>query len=142
MALSSSPSTRAVETVGPLANRLGLKPELVADLRERQLPVVPADAFDALVRDAWRCPQEAPPGGESNIEGQARGTAVVHRIVDRHPAEQVALATHGNLLALVLNGLDASYGYEFWRQLSFPDVYCLTLDDHRLIAVERIWNSD
>ena len=128
------PVPRAVETVGPLANRLGLEPELIADLRERQLPVVPADAFEALVRDAWRRPDEAPSGGESNIEAQARGTAVVLRIADRHPGDQVALATHGNLLALVLNGLDPRYGYEFWRRLSFPDVYGLTLDGHRLIA--------
>lgn len=141
-ALYSSPSRRAVETVAPLANRLGLEPELVADLRERELPVVPANSFEALVRDAWRRPDQAPSGGESNVEAQARGTAAVFRLVDRHPGQQVAVSTHGNLLALVLNGLDPSYGYEFWRRLSFPDVYGLTLDGHRLSGVERIWDSD
>lgn len=141
-AVYSSPSRRAVETVAPLANDLGLEPELVADLRERELPVVPANAFDALVRDAWHRPDDPPPGGESNVEAQARGTAVVLRLVDRHPGGEVALATHGNLLALVLNRLDPSYGYEFWRRLSFPDVYALTLDGHRLIGLERIWDSD
>lgn len=141
-AVYSSPSRRAVETVAPLANDLGLEPELVADLRERELPVVSANAFDALVRDAWHRPDDPPPGGESNVEAQARGTAVVLRLVDRHPGGEVALATHGNLLALVLNRLDPSYGYEFWRRLSFPDVYALTLDRHRLIGLERIWDSD
>ena len=58
------------------------------------------------------------------------------------PEIDVALATHGNLLALALNGLDPSFGYEFWRRLSFPDVYGLTLDGRRLIGVERIWDSD
>lgn len=142
VALYSSPSRRAVETVAPLANRLGLEPELIADLRERELPVVAAEMFDTLVRDAWRRPDEAPSGGESNVDAQARGIAVVRDLADRHSGEQIALATHGNLLALVLNGLDPSYGYEFWRRLSFPDVYGLTLDGRRLTGVERIWDSN
>jgi 2,3-bisphosphoglycerate-dependent phosphoglycerate mutase len=140
-ALYSSPSRRSIETVEPLANRLGLHPEMVADLRERKLPTVPPDEFDSVVLEAWRCPDQAPRGGESNVQAQTRGLAVVRSVATRHHGLEVALATHGNLLALMLNGLDSAFGYEFWRRLSFPDVYRLALDDHKLIGVERFWNA-
>jgi len=141
VALYSSPSRRSIETVEPLANRLGLHLEVVPDLRERELPTVPQGEFDRLVQDAWRCPDQAPQGGESNLVAQARGLAFLRAVATRHSGAHVALATHGNLLALVLNGLDSAFGYQFWRQLSFPDVYRLSLEDHVLVGVERLWGD-
>ena len=35
----------------------------------------------------------------------------------------VVVSTHGNLLVLLLNYLDAAIGYEFWQGLRIPDVY-------------------
>jgi 2,3-bisphosphoglycerate-dependent phosphoglycerate mutase len=64
---------------------------------------------------------------------------VLHKIVARHPRQHIVVSTHGNLLALTLNGLDRSYGYEFWRDLSFPDVYRLTFENGQLLTVERDW---
>jgi 2,3-bisphosphoglycerate-dependent phosphoglycerate mutase len=51
------------------------------------------------------------------------------------------LATHGNLLALVLNALDPRFGYEFWRQLSFPDLYQLMFDGSDLRDVAHLWDA-
>ena len=138
-AVYTSPSRRSVETVEPLASLLGLLPEVVPDLRERELPTVPAGEFEALVREAWRLPAEAPRGGESNVQAQVRGLAVVRAVVARHAGSQVVIATHGNLLALVLNALDPSFGYEFWRGLSFPDVYQVAFSGAEFCGVERLW---
>ena len=140
-AVYSSPSRRAVETVEPLARRLGLCTLPVHDLRERELPVVPDGEFSTLVRQAWAVPEEAPLGGESNVVAQTRGLAVVRSVVARHTGSQVVLSTHGNLLALVLNGLDSRFGYEFWRDLSFPDVYQLRFDGTTVRGVERLWHA-
>ena len=41
---------------------------------------MPPDEFEALVRQAWRLPGEAPGGGESNVRAQARGLAVVQTL--------------------------------------------------------------
>ena len=38
-------------------------------------------------------------------------------------------------------GLDPAFGFEFWRHMSFPDVYRLVLEDHVLVGVERLWGS-
>ena len=109
-AIYSSPLARSVETVTPLADGLGLRPELVPDLRERELPIVPAGEFDRLVQEHWRSPDSATAGGESNVIAQRRGIAVLRSVTTRHVGEHVVVSTHGNLLALMLNGLDSSFG--------------------------------
>jgi 2,3-bisphosphoglycerate-dependent phosphoglycerate mutase len=140
-AVYTSPSRRSIETVGPLASRLGLRPEVVSDLGERRLPAVPSDEFEALVSQAWHSPDEAPCGGESNVRAQVRGLTVVRAVLVGHLGSQVVLATHGNLLALVLNALDPRFGYEFWRQLSFPDLYQLMFDGSDLRDVAHLWDA-
>jgi broad specificity phosphatase PhoE len=140
-ALYTSPSRRSVETVEPLASRLGLRPEMVPDLRERELPAMPPEEFEALVRQAWSRPHEAPRGGESNVRAQARGLAILRGAVAVHVGSQAVLATHGNLLALMLGALDPKFGYEFWRRLSFPDIYQLAFDGAELQGVERLWDA-
>ena len=62
-------------------------------------------------------------------------------VAERHVGSQVVLATHGNLLALVLNALDGKFAYEFWRRLSFPDIYQLTFVGSELRHVERVWDA-
>jgi 2,3-bisphosphoglycerate-dependent phosphoglycerate mutase len=140
-AVYTSPSRRSVETVAALAGRLGLRPEVVPELRERELPPVAPSEFDALVRRAWHRPTEAPRGGESNVRAQARGLAVLRRVVARHVGSQAVLGTHGNLLALVLNALDAKFAYEFWRGLSFPDIYEVAFRGMEYRGVGRVWDS-
>jgi len=125
----------------PLGNRLGLRPELVPDLRERELPMLAPGEFDRVVQEAWRAPERAMDGGESNATAQARGLAVVRGILTRHPGEHVVVSTHGNLLALILNGLDPAFGYDFWRRLSFPDVYRLEFEGISLARAERVWEQ-
>jgi 2,3-bisphosphoglycerate-dependent phosphoglycerate mutase len=140
-AVYTSPSRRSVETVEALAGRLRLRPELVPDLRERELPAVPTGEYEALVRQAWRHPAEAPGGGESNVRAQARGLVVLRTVVARHVGSQAVLGTHGNLLALILNALDPKFGYEFWRGLSFPDIYQVTFSGTQYRGVERLWEA-
>ena len=138
-AVYSSDMRRSVETVTPLADRLGLRPRLVPDLRERELPVVPTKEFDSVVAASWRSPESGAAGGEWNVMAQARGLATMRSIVRRHTGQHVVVSTHGNMLALILNGMDPAFGYEFWRRLSFPDVYRLEFDGTTLIRVQRIW---
>ena len=65
----------------------------------------------------------------------------VRQFIARHAEQPLVVATHGNLMALILNGLDPSFGYEFWRELSFPDVYELAFEASALIRVRRMWGQ-
>jgi len=140
-AIYSSPAQRSIETVEPLAQRLGIRVDVVPELRERQLPVVPAGDFDRMVQEAWRVPTGARADGESNAVAQTRGLTAVRQFIARHAEQPLVVATHGNLMALILNGFDPSFGYEFWRELSFPDVYELEFEVSALIRVRRIWDK-
>jgi 2,3-bisphosphoglycerate-dependent phosphoglycerate mutase len=138
-AIYSSPARRSIETVESLAQRLGARVDVMPELRERQLPVVPARDFDRVIRETWRDFTSAMADGESSAKAQARGLAAVGEIIARHPGQHLVMATHGNLMALILNGFDPRFGYEFWRELSFPDVYELEFEARALIRVSRIW---
>ena len=88
------------------------------DLRERKLSGEPVDEFFAAVKRTWDDPTTAHPGGESNAAAQRRGVAVVQRLRAQHPAAHIALATHGNLLALGVATLRSERGLRF---LARPD---------------------
>lgn len=138
-AIYTSPLRRAVDTVMPLARSMGLAPSPLPDLREREMPVLPLEDFHRTIVASWQSPDVAPRGGESNAAAQARGVAVLRDVVRRHRGQHVVLATHGNLLALILNTLDPSLGYERWTQLSFPDVYRLEFEGDDLVGLTRLW---
>ena len=140
-AIYSSPYRRAIETVAPLAEQRRVSITLHDDLRERALPPVTPDRFVQQVADAWADPQRALVGGESNVAAQARGLVVVRDIITRHAGEHVVVSTHGNMLALILNALDATYDFEFWRGLSHPDVYQLELEQTSITRVARMWHA-
>jgi 2,3-bisphosphoglycerate-dependent phosphoglycerate mutase len=91
------------------------------------------------MRASWLEPGKVIPGGESLLEAQARGLRAIRSVLDRHHGRGVVVATHGNLLALVVNALDPAYGYEFWRGLTFPDVYELRFRGTVLEGMRRVW---
>lgn len=139
-AIYSSPSRRAIETVAPLAARRGLTPALIDDLRERELTVPAGLTFDQAIAHLWSKPDVSFPASESNRTAQARAVNALHRVIAARPVEDVVVSTHGNLLALMLNGLDHRFDYAFWQALSFPDIYAVRLDGDTLVDLERLWN--
>lgn len=137
-AIYSSPHRRVVETVAPLAERLGLEPRLIPDLRERELPPVGADEFERVVEETWRKPETSVRGGEPNAVARARGMAVMRDLIARHNDDHIVVSTHGTLLALILNGFDQKYSYGFWQTFSFPEVCRIVTDGHTLRELQRI----
>lgn len=135
----SSPSTRAVQTVQPLADRLGLHIHLDPDLRERLLSTGPVDDFERCVEATWEDFDLAHPGGESNAAAQARVTRAIRRIARSAGDRHVAIATHGNVLALFLRTLDPSVGFGFWARMSMPDVYAVDAPAGAAWSYRRAW---
>lgn len=135
----SSPYTRAVETIQPLAARLKLPVLVEHDLRERRLSAGPVDDFQRLLKATWTDFELAYPGGESSNEAQARVSRTIHRIAATAGGRTVAIASHGNALALFLRTLDPGIGFDFWARMSMPDVYAIEGDIPSAWSHRRVW---
>ena len=140
-AIYSSPFRRARETVAPLAARLALAIRMEPALRERRLGQSSA-GFRQAVEATWRDPSFSHPGGESNAVAQRRGLAFIRRLQEGQAAEHVVLSTHGNLLALILQGFVPEIDYAFWTSLTMPDIHRLSMEPGGKSTVERLWKED
>ena len=131
-AIYSSPYLRAVQTINPLAQRRGLEVQLLSDLRERRLAREALDDWRATLQHAWSDADYAAPGGESGRDAQRRAVALLDLLRSRHPdGGRLVLASHGNLISLVLQALEPDVDFEFHMAMPNPAVYRLTHDGVR-----------
>lgn len=123
----SSPFLRARQTVEPLAAACGLPIEIDAGLAERPLAGEPPEEFRSAVRHSFEDFDRRLPGGETSREAQARGRRAIEALALRDHRFAV-VATHGQLLTLILNSIDPSFAFNGWESLSHPDVFLLEID--------------
>ena len=140
-AIYSSPERRAFQTISPFVEQLDVQIEIEAALRERKLGDEVFEDFFGAVEATWQNPSFAHPGGESSVEAQNRGLTVVKQLQSKHPNEAVVLSTHGNLMALILQAFDPSIGFSFWKSLTMPDIYQLTIIQAGSGSIKRLWTS-
>ncbi len=124
----TSPYPRAMQTVEPLARRLGLDPVVVEDLRERLLAPGPLAGWMVQLERSWADFAFALPGGESSAEAQARVWRVLQPLSEQHRTGMAVVASHGNLIALALHRLVPAVDVAFWRAMPVPAVYTLASD--------------
>ncbi|HXI19290.1 MAG TPA: histidine phosphatase family protein [Chloroflexota bacterium] len=123
----SSPFVRAVQSIRPLANRLRLQVKIDSRLAERVLSTAPLTDWWARYQASFEELDVALEGGESSRAAMARGAAAVEELL-AHSAEATVAVSHGNLLTLIRRYIDGRSGYEEWKALTNPDVFCLEAD--------------
>jgi probable phosphomutase (TIGR03848 family) len=107
-AIYSSPLERCVQTVEPLATaqRLAIAP--VPDLIEMDAGSWTGRTLAQVRRTKpWTTVQRQPsafrfPGGEGFVDAQRRSVGALETIARRHPRGRVAIATHGDIVRIVL----------------------------------------
>ena len=130
--LYCSPYARAIATIAPLAERRGLRVQVLDDLRERRLSVEPLDDWRAVLERAWTDADFSVPGGETGREAQRRAIAMLDLLRARHPdGGRLIVSSHGNLISLVLQALEPGVGFAFHMAMPTPAVYRLTHDGLR-----------
>jgi 2,3-bisphosphoglycerate-dependent phosphoglycerate mutase len=129
-AIYSSPFPRARQTVEPVAARRVLPIQEIADLRERLLnPAAPRDDWREVLERSWADPDYALPGGESGRAAQRRGLAVLDLLRVRHPdGGRLLVASHGNLISLILQAMESGVGFDFHLAMPMPALYHLEHD--------------
>ena len=107
-AIYSSPLERCVETIEPLAASQHLPVVTREDLIEMDAGSWTGRSLASLRRTRlWREVQQSPstfrfPGGEAFAEAQARVVGEVERIGRRHRRGRVVVATHGDIVRILL----------------------------------------
>lgn len=133
----SSPFLRARQSVQPLAEQLGLSVAVDERLGERILCAENHPDWRTMLERTFDDLDLCYPGGESSREAMHRAHFVIQEVIASSSANTV-LATHGNLLSLLLKHYDDSMGFAQWQGLTNPDVYQLSVDGKRT-KLQRIW---
>ncbi|TKD68755.1 histidine phosphatase family protein [Pseudalkalibacillus hwajinpoensis] len=135
--LYSSPFRRATQSIEPLALALD-KPITIDDrLSERKLTAEPIDNWLEELEKTFNDPSYKLGGGESSEEAACRGLEVLEEAI-QHTKEVALLMTHGNLLTLLLRHFESSLGFDTWKSLTNPDIYCLTFKDDCYESMKHI----
>jgi len=77
----------------------------------------------------WSQPTFSFVGGESNQQAQQRALALLHKLESKHQNEEIIISSHGNLICILLSAFDSNIDYNFWHNLSMPDVLVLDKDE-------------
>lgn len=136
----SSPYERAVETINGLATTFKSEILLIEELREREIGNIPDNGFKAAKKHVYDDFDFAYPGGESSHEAQQRAVKALRLIINTHYGKKIVIGTHGDIMTLMINYFDKSYGYDFWSSSTMPDIYRSEFIGEALEKVERIWN--
>lgn len=124
----------------PLSIRLDLPVREMQDLRERALRSGWEKDWLAVIRPTWEdFSFTYPEGGESNAEAFERARKALETLRNRHLRETIVVATHGNLLVLLLRVVDPTRGFDFWQTLTLPDIYRWDLATDGTFGYQRLW---
>lgn len=128
-AVYSSPYPRAIQTVEPVARRRGLPVLELVDMRERLLSTHPVEDWRGELGRSFDDPDYTVTGGESSREAQRRALATLDLLRVRHPdGGRLIVASHGNLITLILRALEPAVGFDFHQAMPNPALYHLEHD--------------
>ena len=133
----TSPYERCLHTIAPSAEKLGLHPNVVHDFRERVFTDGQIQDWATTWRTAWMDPDFAFNDGESGRQAQARMYQAMLRVVTASPAKKLAVSSHGNVIALLLQQIDSSFSFEHACSIRNPDVLRVMFD-----GVSLSWDSE
>lgn len=116
-AMYSSPYRRSIETIEPLAQKLGLNITSIHDLRERKVSETWIADFNDFAKKQWADFTYKLPDGECLREVQARNIAALHQLIRKHPNETLVIGTHGTALSTIIHYYDSNFGFEHFNEI-------------------------
>jgi 2,3-bisphosphoglycerate-dependent phosphoglycerate mutase len=135
----TSDEPKAVETAQIVARALGVPHEVAADLHEHDrsnVPQMPTREFISSVALFFKRPTELVLGRETAEQARRRMTVAMDRILSANEGRDVAVVTHGTVLALYLAPLLEGDEFDLWRRLGLPSY--VVLDAEGMEAVEVV----
>lgn len=137
-AVLSSPYRRAVNTVAPLADALGLPVETVDGFRERAVGDWVED-FGGYSQRQWADFDYKLPDGESLREVQKRNLKALDEVLERFAGRTVAVGSHGTALSTLIHHFRPAFGYAEFERIRplMPWIVHFTFDGRVCVGVEE-----
>ncbi|NTY09631.1 histidine phosphatase family protein [Exiguobacterium sp. JMULE1] len=130
-AIYSSPMQRAMDSVRPLAEQRDLR-IYEAAFQERRFQEtderLSPERLEELLKRSFQNDDYAQSGGESNQIARNRVLVVIDHLRKTHPHHRVVVATHGLVLALVLEHYTGRPANEWLGAMGSPAIHQLTFD--------------
>ncbi len=134
----SSPRRRTIETIEPFTRAAGLGLRVHQDLREAEGIEIWVDDFAAHVKRLWDDFDLSIDDLESHRQCQRRMVRAVTELASEHAEETVLCSSHGQAIALFLNHVESTFGYEEWAAMRMPDLRKVTWDGERFSWDESV----
>jgi len=128
-AIYSSPMTRALQTIEPLAERREMDVTVLPDLRERDTSATARVDWSSHLQRSWTNPDYAPPESETGRAAQRRALRMLDLLRAHYPdGGRVLVSSHGNLISLILQAFEPAVDYAFHAAMPLPALYHLEHD--------------
>ena len=134
----SSPYLRAIDSIKPYSQKIGVEIEIDERLQERVLSNVPIDDWLEVLEQSFADHTFKLPGGESASEALQRVNPLLQSIFNSEYTD-IVVVTHGNLFALIINQFNDHFGFNNWKELKNPDVYLIKYDG-QVQSVSPLWD--
>ena len=135
----SSPYTRAVETIRPFAESAGKRIYVDDRLKERVLSANDLDDWMSKLEQTFQHLDLKFEGGESSNEAMRRGIGVIEELLER-PESRFVVVTHGALLSLMIKHYVSAFGFDDWKNMKNPDIFCLRRSRGE-VQIAHLWES-
>ncbi|WP_270182501.1 histidine phosphatase family protein [Alkalihalobacillus sp. CinArs1] len=135
--LYSSPFTRALQSIEPIALKLDKQITIDERLEERRLSEVSLDDWMTELEKTFDDFSYKLTGGESSSEAATRGVEAVMDVV-QVTNENSLVVTHGNLFTLILNHFESSHGFNTWKSLKNPDCFKLVFENDKIVSIDHV----
>lgn len=134
--LISSTEPKAIQTAQHVAGHLSLQSHALPGLEEHHRDTVPHLAtrdFLASMAQVFKQPRRRILGEETAHQASERFLKGIADAIDRHPAGNIAVVTHGTVIALYLAYYNDIDPYMLWRQMSLPSFVVVSMEDHEIL---------
>ncbi|MBG9754975.1 histidine phosphatase family protein [Lysinibacillus sphaericus] len=138
----SSPYTRSILTVEPLAKQLSQEVIVCEELKERifssEEKRLPDSQLFPLLEKSFLDPKFAIEGGESNTDCQTRAVRALKELLITYEGQKVVIGTHALVMTLMMGYFHETYNLDFLLQTTKPDIYKMEFRGQQLVGVKRL----
>ncbi len=137
-AVLSSNYKRAVDTVKPFADSIGLPVITEPDFRERQVDGEWIEDFNSFAKNQWADFDFKLSGGESLREVQERNIRALKAVLTDYEGKNVAIGSHGTALSTIINHYVPSFGHENFRKIQgiMPWIVIFSFEKNTCLSIE------